>query len=54
MDVNWDYPGQNGTYGQDTEELVIKFYERSIPAKGRRRAWCGSPETGGLSISREG
>lgn len=31
----------------------MKFCERSIPAKGRRRAWCGSRETGGPSISGE-
>lgn len=53
MEVNWDYRGQNGTYSQATEELAVKFCERSIPAKGRRRAWCGSWETGGPSISGE-
>lgn len=37
VDVNWDNPGQNGTYGQATEDLAAKLMRGESLQRARRR-----------------
>lgn len=38
MDVNWDNPGQNGTYGQAAEDLTAKLMRGASLQRARRRS----------------